>query len=107
MLYKIAILFLFAVFFGCQWKATPVIAERKYDLQLKQTEISDKVIIADTLAGQQIFSARCRRCHGLPDPAQYSIKKWETILASMIPRSRVSKEQAVHLAAYINSNADK
>ena len=105
-MYKIALIFLLSALFACQRKAIPVITERK-DAPSPKPVLVKETIVADTAAGRQIFMARCGRCHGLPDPIQYTAKRWETILASMIPRSRINKEQALHLTAFVNTNADK
>jgi len=106
MMYKIALIFFLSALLACQRKTIPVITERKDETSPKPVLVSE-AIVSDTATGRQIFMARCGRCHGLPDPLQYTTKRWETILASMIPRSRINKEQALHLTAFVNTNADK
>lgn len=106
MMYKIALIFFLSALLACQRKTIPVIIERK-DATSPKPALVKETIVADTAAGRQIFMARCGRCHGVPDPLQYTTRQWETILASMIPRSRINKEQALHLTAFVNTNADK
>lgn len=106
MMYKSILIFFLSAFFACQRKAIPVITERKDKISTKPVLVKE-TIVADTAAGRHIFMARCGKCHGVPDPLQYTTRQWETILASMIPRSRINKEQAVHLTAFVNTNADK
>ena len=106
MMYKIALIFFLSALFACQRKTIPVITDRK-DATFQKPELVKETIIADTATGRQIFMTRCGRCHGVPDPLQYSTKRWETILASMIPRSRINTEQAVHLSAFVNENAGR
>ncbi len=65
------------------------------------------VTTADTIAGKNIFTARCGRCHGLPDISSYNTKKWDIILSSMIPKARLNKDQGIHLTAYIKSTCNE
>ena len=106
MMYKIALIFFLSALFACQRKIIPVITERK-DATSQKPVLVKETIIADIAAGRQIFMTRCGRCHGVPDPLRYTTMQWETILASMIPRSRINKEQALHLRAFVNTNANK
>lgn len=106
MMYKSVLIFFLFALFACQRKAIPSITERKDSISPKPVLVKE-TIVADIAAGRQVFMARCGRCHGVPDPLQYTTRQWETILASMIPRSRINKEQALHLTAFVNTNAVK
>jgi cytochrome c2 len=64
-------------------------------------------IAPDTSAGKTIFQGRCARCHDLPLPDQYTVPRWEGILASMMPKARLTKEQQVHITAYLKAHAAK
>ncbi len=92
---------------SCHPRALPVITERKTD-PIKP-RVNDyppiETVAPDTAAGKRIFMARCIRCHGLPEPSQYSSARWETILPVMIPRARLDNEQALHVRAYLLAGA--
>lgn len=103
------VILLLLVAIACQKKAVPVITERK-------TEASKKVvtpfppsgtILPDTAIGKTVFVNRCGKCHGLPEPVQYTAQKWEGILAYMMPRARLDEIQKIHVWAYVNANAAK
>ena len=90
---------------ACQQKALPTITTRT-------TEPSKPVIIAvdvkpDAAIGKIIFTNRCGRCHALPDPVQFTAQRWDGILARMIPRARLDKEQEIHVTAFIKENCIK
>lgn len=102
-------LFISLLVVACQKKSVPVITERKTG---PPTKISSPyppagTIVPDTVEGKTVFMARCSRCHGLPDPAQFNAVRWESILELMIPRARIDKENAVHVRAYVLANAAK
>jgi len=94
---------------ACQKKSTPVITERKAEPPSRVGNLyaAAGTVIADTVEGKKIFTAGCGRCHGLPDPVQFTASRWENILASMLPRIRVSQEEAVHVRAYVLANVAK
>ena len=89
---------------GCARKSLPVIPSRTTEIDEKKTvDVSN--IVADTSRGRVIFTNRCGRCHDLPLPIQYNAKRWEGILASMIPRAKLNEVQALHIKAYLEENA--
>ena len=94
---------------ACNKRTVPVITERKYEPSkgIVTTIPPAGLISPDTVAGKSIFMARCSSCHGLPEPTLYSEKRWDGILSSMIPKARLSKEQGVHITAYLKANASK
>jgi len=98
-----------AVITACQQKSVPVITARK--TAPPSTTISiyapPGTVQPDTSAGKIFFMNRCSRCHGLPEPTQFTASRWEGILESMIPRTGLDKESAVHVRAYIMTGAVK
>lgn len=100
-----------ALFFvmSCQKKAVPVIAERtQFPDAPKSTEpvinISSPEFIA---AGKTLYKGKCNRCHDLKKPDAYTAERWTSILQTMIPRARLSDEQAKQVRAYVVANAKK
>ncbi len=92
---------------ACQKKAVPVITGRKATAPKKIESIypPKETVAPDTLAGRRIFMNRCDRCHGLPLTAQFSIRQWDAILPTMMPRAGLSNEEAVHVRAYLLATA--
>lgn len=100
-------LFLLLLVLACHKKAVPVIAERKTELPKKVESIYPPrpTVAPDSVAGKQIFKARCGRCHGLPDAKQFTKERWDDILPLMFPRSGLSNEEALHVRTWVLANA--
>jgi mono/diheme cytochrome c family protein len=57
--------------------------------------------------GQTIYTNHCGRCHGLKKIENYTSQQWENILKSMIPKARLSEEEAKQVTDFIMKNAKK
>lgn len=91
--------------FSCQRKSVPVLTERKsIEIKRKSTELPAN-FKANTILGKELFMANCQRCHGLPSPEFYSVKRWETILIAMAPKARLSTEQSAHILSFVSKTA--
>ena len=88
---------------ACNKKAVPVITERR--TQPITPDPTLLTVIPDTSIGKIVFINRCGRCHGLPEPNQFTTKRWDGILCYMIPRARVTDEQGIHVMAYLKAYA--
>lgn len=98
------ILFVLIILLSCQKKAVPVITARTIEPSAPKT---GELSAPDLLTGKQIFTNRCGRCHGLPDAVQYTEKRWETIMVLMAPKAKLSKQEQVHVTAWVKENAAK
>ncbi|HMK24552.1 MAG TPA: hypothetical protein VK483_00880 [Chitinophagaceae bacterium] len=90
---------------ACQQKALPMITTRTTEPSKPVTAVVD--VKPDAAVGKIIFTNRCGRCHALPDPVQFTAQRWDLILARMIPRARLDKEQEIHVTAFIKENCIK
>ncbi len=103
------IIFILTIFTGiiqaCQQKALPTITTRTTEPSKPVTAVVD--VKPDLAIGKIIFTNRCGRCHALPDPVQFTVQRWDGILARMIPRARLDKEQEIHVTAFIKENCIK
>jgi cytochrome c5 len=102
-------LFLLVASLACQKKSVPEITGRKTTppVSVAAQYPPAATVAPDTIQGKAVFMARCNRCHGIPDPHQYTSARWELILASMLPRTRISNDNAVHVRAWVLANATK
>lgn len=94
------------IIIACNKKAVPVITERR--TQPTKSFTSDpslSIVIPDTSIGKTVFINRCGKCHGLPEPNQFTSKRWNGILSYMIPRARLTDEQGIHVTAYLKATA--
>lgn len=96
---------LMIVSIACSKKTLPEITSRTSEPEKPTSAKVD--VVPNIKTGKIIFSNRCSRCHGLPEPSQYSAKRWETILSVMVPRAGLSKEQGIHVREYVLKNASK
>jgi mono/diheme cytochrome c family protein len=58
-------------------------------------------------AGQTIYTNRCGRCHGLKKTENYTPQQWETILKNMMPKARLTDDEAKQVTVYVMSHAKK
>ena len=59
------------------------------------------------LAGQNIYNAKCGRCHGLKITTDYTAERWANILAVMAPRANLTDAERENVYAYVKANAKK
>lgn len=57
--------------------------------------------------GEDLYSLRCGRCHGLPTPSEYTVADWKPIMAAMAPKAKLTAEETNWVLAYVNANAKK
>jgi cytochrome c5 len=99
----LSIIFLLVIM-ACHKKAIPTFTSR---IAEPVTPVTTTNLPPDAEAGKTTFTARCNRCHGLPDPAKYTTQRWDGILSIMIPRARLTKEEGNNVTAYLKANAQK
>lgn len=92
---------------GCSPVQHPAIPARKAERPARRVAVyaREGTVEADTILGKHVYLASCNRCHGLPDPQQYTAAAWEEILLRMIPRTRIDTVNAVHVRAYLLAGA--
>ena len=56
-------------------------------------------------AGKMVYEAKCARCHGLKDPANYTQARWVGLVNSMAPRAKATDEEKGQILAYVQHNA--
>jgi hypothetical protein len=90
---------------SCHKKAMPTITTRTTEPPPPATRGLDP--IPDKEMGKTTFTNHCGRCHALPDPVQYNSKRWDGILSIMIPRARLTNQEAADVTAYIKAGSAK
>ena len=56
-------------------------------------------------AGQQVYVAKCGKCHGLKDPANYTQVRWVGLVNWMAPKAKATDEEKSQVLAYVQHNA--
>lgn len=57
--------------------------------------------------GKTLYSAKCTRCHADKGVENFTADRWDTILNSMIPKAKLTDEEALQVKAYIKANCKK
>ncbi|MBV6879309.1 hypothetical protein NG800_003660 [Epilithonimonas ginsengisoli] len=57
--------------------------------------------------GQELFTLKCGRCHGLPVPSEITVADWQPIMARMAPKAKLNADETNWVLAYVNENAKK
>jgi mono/diheme cytochrome c family protein len=89
---------------SCSRKTAPQIPERTVNTRSINVEADLK---GDPVKGKQIFSAGCKRCHGLPEAGQFTRSRWESVLPAMIRNAGLDAQEAADIREYINNNLIK
>src|SRR5437588_7678176 len=55
--------------------------------------------------GKTIYTAKCGKCHGLKNTANYTADRWTNILKAMIPKAKLNEAEAHQVTAYVMANA--
>lgn len=87
---------------ACHKKAVPTFSTRSIDITATANNKTP-----DIEAGKTVFTARCNRCHDLPDPSKYNAQRWDGILGVMTSRARLTKEETDNVTAYVKANCSK
>lgn len=88
---------------ACQRKAVPTFTTRSIDVSAPTSYVG----APDIAAGKMTFTKHCDRCHDLPDPSKYTSSQLDAVLPTMIRRSRLTKEEANNVTAYLKEDCKK
>ncbi|MEI9913045.1 MAG: cytochrome C [Bacteroidota bacterium] len=94
---------------ACHKKTVPIVSARtEFPEPPKPTQPAINTNTPESMAaGKTIFETKCNRCHDLQDPVAYTTERWTSILKSMIPKARLTEEQAQQVTTYVMANAKK
>jgi len=54
--------------------------------------------------GEKLYRARCRSCHTLIDPKEYSDEKWKIMVEMYGKKSNLSEPEKIQILEYLLSN---
>ncbi|MEJ7611898.1 MAG: cytochrome c [Ferruginibacter sp.] len=57
------------------------------------------------VAGKQIYTTKCARCHGLKNVEEWTVQEWIPILDRMAPKAGLDASEKANVAAYVNFHA--
>ena len=57
--------------------------------------------------GEDLFTLKCGRCHGLPLPSEITVADWQPIMKSMAPKAKLNADETNWVLDYVNANAKK
>jgi len=61
----------------------------------------------EELSGERIYRIRCRTCHALPNPGDYTLEQWEKVLVDMAQRSGISHEEQKRILLFLQEKLGK
>jgi hypothetical protein len=85
-----AITFALAVIWACSPKTSPALESGE-----------PRTLSADAVAGQELFTGKCGRCHDLPVVEEYSAKRWKKIVPPMAKKAKLDATQESQVMAYV------
>lgn len=99
------------IVFGCAKKMVPATSGAAPATEI--TKMPDEVKVAATdpannpasVAGAKTYEAKCGRCHGLKDPAQWTAEEWVPIMKSMAPKARLDSTERANVTIYVQTHA--
>jgi mono/diheme cytochrome c family protein len=69
---------------------------------------ADPVIAKSSeMLGQQTYTAKCGRCHGLKVTTDYTADRWIGIMESMAPKAHLDAAEKENVLVYVKTNAKK
>ena len=57
--------------------------------------------------GKIVYQAKCGKCHGLKNPADFTVSQWDGIMRKMGPNARLTTDETDQVVAYVRSLAKK
>lgn len=83
----------------------PVESSRTFETKVAPKEKSAEE--TTVLAGQDIYNAKCGRCHGLKVTTDFTAERWAGILSVMAPKANLTDAERENVYAYVKANAKK
>jgi hypothetical protein len=63
-------------------------------------DMDNSATMQQLATGKSIYYGACTKCHGWKDAKKYDAVAWERILQSMIPKAKLTPDEAHHLRLY-------
>jgi mono/diheme cytochrome c family protein len=111
-----------ALVWGCAKKVTPVAStnggsSNTATVVKTTTNTSTDVVVpvsadpviakSSEMLGQQTYTAKCGRCHGLKVTTDYTADRWIGIMESMAPKAHLDAAEKENVLVYVKTNAKK
>ncbi len=65
-------------------------------------ETAKKMEGAEVVAGKEIYTTKCGRCHGVKKVEDWTVQEWVPIMDRMAPKARLDAAEKAHVTAYVN-----
>ena len=59
------------------------------------------------IKGRAIYTGKCIKCHNANPVENFTAARWDGILRSMIPKSKLNFEEAAQVTAYVKAHCKK
>lgn len=98
------LVFVLILIVSCARKTNPQIPERSVTTRSINVEADLK---GDAVKGKQVFTAGCKRCHGLPEAGQFPKSRWDAVLPGMIRNAGLDAQESADIREYIYTSLVK
>ena len=94
------------VLFSCAKKMTPsaqpvATTEVKPPANVPKEE-AKKMESPEVIAGKEIYTSKCTRCHGPKPVDNWTVAEWVPIIDRMAPKARLEATEKSNVTAYVN-----
>lgn len=55
----------------------------------------------EAAAGQEVYNAKCGKCHDLPKPEAFTEAQWVPIMDKMAPKARLTETEKANVLVYV------
>jgi mono/diheme cytochrome c family protein len=76
--------------------------------ELNQLKQSNPAVDTSNIArGYDLFARNCNKCHGLKNPANFTIEQWNSILPKMAKRTKLTPDEVELVHTYVTTFSKK
>ncbi len=64
--------------------------------------IAKKMETPEVVAGKELYTTKCARCHGPKPVENWTVAEWVPIMDRMAPKARLDATEKTNVTAYVN-----
>lgn len=69
-------------------------------------DVTANATLTQLQQGRTLFINNCGLCHSLPNPDDYSVSGWNSILSNMAPKTTMSSTEVTIVTKYVTRGAE-
>jgi mono/diheme cytochrome c family protein len=84
---------------GLSWSCTKITTTSLYTPV--SSDATAKATLEQLQAGRTLYMNNCGSCHNLYSPDDFSVSRWNSIMASMAPKTSMNASQVALVSKYV------